>query len=165
MSETAVTWIFIGLLAVAAIRTFFLKTPTVDESAVRRRQAVSTAVGAASGIVGGATGTGGGAILVPLALWTGICSNERVVALSNTVMAATAAASALGHFFAERLSDLAYTYGQVNVALAPFVFLGAVAAAPLGRRINANLSLERRRIVMGALLLLIAARLMNRALG
>lgn len=164
MSDVAVTWIFVGLLGLAAVRMFFLKTPVVPEDAVRRRRVLSVLVGLSAGFVAGATGTGGGAILVPLALWSGICSNDRVVALSNTVMVATAASSTFGHYRTESTVDLAWTYGQVNVALAPFVILGAVGAAPLGRKLNAALTLQRRRLVMAALLLVIAVRLIYRAL-
>ena len=164
MSDTAVTWVFVALLGFAALRTFFLQPPLVLEEDVRRRRVPSLIAGFAAGIVGGATGTGGGAILVPLALWIGIVSNARVVALSNTVMVATAAAATLAHALSEQSVTLPWTVGLVNVAVAPLVFAGALAGAPLGRRINAMLSLPRRRVVMGVFLLVIAVRLLVRAL-
>ena len=164
MSDAAVTWIFVALLAFAALRTFFLEPPVVLEQDVRSRQVPSIIAGFLGGLVGGATGTGGGAILVPLALWIGIVSNARVVALSNTVMIATAVAATLAHALSEPSTTLPWTYGLVNVAMAPLVLAGALAGAPIGRRINAMLSLPRRRVVMGLLLLVIAARLMMRAL-
>ena len=159
LSDTAVTWIFIAVLAVVAFRTFFLQQPWVDEANVRRRIALSILIGVAAGLVGGGTGTGGGAILVPLALWASIVSNERVVALSNTVMVATSAAGALAHALAEQKMDLPYTYGLVNVSLAPLVCVAAIAATRPGRWLNEQLSLPRRRIVMGTLLVVIAVRL------
>lgn len=165
MSDVAVTWIFVCLLSFAAIRTFFLKPRIVHEEDVHRRRVVAVLIGLLSGFVAGATGTGGGAVLVPLTLWAGLVSNERVVALSNTVMASTAIAGTFAHFASERTMDTAFTYGLVNVSLAPVVVVAAVAAAPLGYWINRHLSLERRRVVMGLLLIVIAARLVFRAVG
>lgn len=162
MSDEAVTWVFVSLLAFAGLRTFFLQPPEVREEEVRARRALSVIIGAFSGFVGGATGTGGGALLVPLALYAGIVSNEKVVALSNTYMLVTGLSAALAHFTNVQTVDLAYTYGQVNIALAPLVFLGAISSTPLGRAINRGLSLRRRRIVMGTFLLFIAIRLVFR---
>lgn len=163
MPETTVTWIFIALLLFAGIRTFFLKQRTVREDEVRKRQLISIAIGFAAGIVGGGTGTGGGLVLVPLALWAGIASNERVVALSNTVMVATSAAGALAHVFAEKTVDMPWTYGMVNISLAPLVVVGAILFTKPGRWINQQLSLPRRKVVMGTLLVLIAIQLALRA--
>lgn len=164
LPEATVTWIFISLLLFAGIRTFFLKQRSVREDEVRKRQLISVAIGFAAGVVGGGTGTGGGLVLVPLALWAGIASNERVVALSNTVMVATAAAGTLAHVFAEKTTDMHWTYGMVNISLAPLVVVGAILFTKPGRWINQQLSLPRRKAVMGTLLVLIAIQLAVRAL-
>lgn len=165
LSDAAVTWIFIGLIAIAAIRTFFIQPPDVSDDDVRRRRVLSVLIGVLTGVVAGATGTGGGAILVPLALLAGIASNARVVALSNTVMVLTCAAGGLAHLLAERTVDMEWTYGLVNISLAPVVFLGAILGSPVGRLINARMNLRYRRLVMGALLIIISARLVARAIG
>lgn len=165
MSDAAVTWIFVALLGFAGTRMFFISPRTVHDNEVRRRKVVAPLIGLASGFVAGATGTGGGAILVPFALLAGVVSNERVVALSNSVMAVAATAGMLGHLFSQRTVDMPWTFGLVNVAVAPVVVIGAVASAPLGRWLNAKLSFEGRRIVMAVLLLAIALRLCFRALG
>jgi uncharacterized membrane protein YfcA len=164
MDEQTVTWIFIALLLFAGVRTFFLKQRTVREDEVRKRQLISVAIGFVAGVVGGGTGTGGGLVLVPLALWAGIASNERVVALSNTVMVATSAAGALAHAMAEKTVDMPWTYGMVNISLAPLVVIGAIAFTKPGRLINQKLSLPRRKVVMGTILVLIAVQLAVRAL-
>lgn len=159
MPDEVVVWIFVGLLGFAGVRTFLLKERRVTEQDVRRRVPTAVAIGFVTGVVAGATGTGGGAILVPLGLWAGIVSNERVVALSNTVMVATCSAGALAHALAVQTTPLDYTVGQVDFALAPLVFVGAQLVRPTGRRINAWLTLPRRRVVMGLLLVVIALRL------
>lgn len=164
MPDKVVAWIFIALLGFAAMRTFILAPAIVPEHQVRTRNTLAVLIGLAAGTVSGATGTGGGAILVPFALWAGISSNERVVALSNTVMIATAISGTLAHLFAQPTSDLPWTYGLVNISFAPVVVTTALLAAPLGRYININLTLRRRRLIMGILLALIALRLLERAL-
>jgi uncharacterized membrane protein YfcA len=164
MPDDVVTWIFIGLLLFAGIRTFFLKQHTVREDEVRKRDAIAVGIGFVAGLVGGGTGTGGGLVLVPLALWAGIASNERVVALSNTVMVATSAAGALAHAMAEKTYDTPWTVGRVDLALAPIVCIAAIACTRPGRWINAQLSLPRRKAVMGTILVLIALQLAARAI-
>lgn len=164
MPERAVAWGFIALLGFAAIRTFALEPPPVRENQVRLRQGIAVLIGIATGIVSGATGTGGGAILVPFALWAGIVSNERVVGLSNTVMVGTCLAGTAAHFMAERTSDLPWTYGLVNVSFAPIIVIPALLVAPIGYWINERLTLRRRKLVMGTLLALITLRLLERAL-
>jgi uncharacterized protein len=165
VSQAAVVWTFVGFLVLAGVRTFLIEPRRVPENAVRERILGALLVGLATGIVSGATGIGGGAVLVPLALLMGIVSNERVVALSNTVMVATCATAALCHGLAERTTELPWTFGQVDVMLAPLVVIGALIAGPAGRWLNARMSLRWRKGVMGAVLLLIAARLAYRALG
>lgn len=163
MSDALVTWLFIGLIAIVSVRMFFIEPKTVSENEVRRRTGLAIAIGLLSGVVAGATGTGGGAILVPLVLLAGIASNERVVALSNAVMVATCIAGMLAHMRGQQTVDLPLTVGLVSVSLAPLVILGSLAGAPFGRWINSHLTLNRRRIVMGVVLAIIAFRLILRA--
>lgn len=165
MSDRAVSWLVIAFLAFAAVRTYLLHPPTVSENEVKSHDILAMGIGLATGIVSGATGTGGGAILVPLTLWAGIVSNERVVALSNTVMVATCAAGTLAHAMASPLMDTPWTYGLVNVSMVPLVFAAAVLCAPLGRIVNRKLNFRARAIIMSAMLFLIAARLIYRALA
>ena len=165
MPDKVVLCIFVGLIGIAALRTFLMPPILVLEEDVRRRRYTSLLIGLATGVVSGATGVGGGAVLVPLALLAGIAPNARVVALSNMVMVATCISGTLAHALAPQTADLAWTYGQVSIALAPAVFLGAQLGAPLGKRLNDALSLPRRKIVMGVLLLVIAVRLLGRILG
>jgi uncharacterized protein len=164
MPPRAVLWMFVGLIVAVAVRTFFLKEVTVREEDVRRRNALSVAIGLAAGVIAGATGIGGGALLVPLALIAGISANARVVALSNMVMIATCTAGALTHALAPQTAELSWTVGQVCYGLAPFLVLGAQAGSILGKKVNTLLTLPRRRLVMGILLLVIVARVAAKAL-
>ncbi len=162
MPEKAVLALFIVLLGGLAVRTFLLTPHEVHEDEVRRRRGTPVLIGLAAGMVGGATGTGGGMVLVPLALYAALSVNERVVGLSNMVMVATSAAGSVAHFRAEAVYDAPWTVGHVYLVLVPLVFLGAQAGSLLGVRINTWLTLPRRRVVLGVLLLVISARLLLR---
>lgn len=160
--ERGVIAIFVILLLAASLRTFFIGPKTVTQESVRRRRGLAFLIGLAAGVVSGSTGVGGGAVMVPLALMAGIASNERVVALSNMVMVATCMAATVAHLRAPQVFDMPWTYGQVNVALAPAVFIGAQMLSPFGRWINRGLTLRRRRVALGVVLLGIAGRLVAR---
>lgn len=159
------SWVFIGLLFFAVARTFLIKDKEVREEDVETHTAMPVLLGCFAGIVAGATGTGGGAIFVPFALVAGIVSNTRVVALSNAVMIFSASAGTLANLTANQTTDMEWTYGLANISFAPFVIIGAIGAAPLGRKLNQHLSFNRRRIVMGGILLFITIRLVLRTVG
>lgn len=165
MPERGVLWVFMVFLVVVAVRTFFIEPPAVEPGQVRRRHAASILIGLVAGAFGGATGTGGGALLIPLVLLAGIESNARVAGLSNMVMVGTSAAGALAHLNAAQTYQAPWTVGAVCFALVPLVFLGAQIASPWGKRINAHLTLPRRRALMGAFLLLVGVRILWRLLG
>lgn len=159
------------LLCVAAfalftgLRTLVIKDRSVSEEDARERYALAVAIGLVTGLVSGATGIGGGGVMIPLALIAGVVSNGRVVALSNLVMVATCVAATMAHLAADKTFGYPMTVGQVNLLLAPLIFVGAFASAKAGRWLNKQLTLQRRKIVMGLLLLFIAVRLIWRAYG
>jgi uncharacterized membrane protein YfcA len=161
MSETAVNWIFVAVVAVLAVRLLASASNPTRETPVRHRMVVGTLIGLLTGLIAGMTGIGGGNIMVPLVLIAGIMRNEHVVLLSNMVMVATSAASTVAHLAADQTytTDLPigqFTYGQVNVAMAPLIIVGAQLVVPLGKRINAYLTPVRRRYAMAGLLAFIA---------
>ena len=162
MPENFVLLIFMSVLLYLGIQTFMLKPVRVHESEVRRASGVSIVIGLIAGVVGGATGTGGGIVMVPLALKAGIASNLRVVGLSNMVMVPTAAAGALAHLLAKQSYAYPWTAGQIYLPLVPLVFLGAQLASPLGTMVNARLSLHKRRVLLGSLLVMIAIQILVR---
>lgn len=165
MSEEAVLTIFIVLIGFLGLRTFLLKIPDVAAGAVRRRDGLSLAIGLGAGLVGGATGTGGGLVMVPMLLMAGLECNARVVGLSNMVIVVTAIAGSVARLNAAPVYLAPYTVGQVCLAFVPVIFLGAQVGSPFGERLNGWLTLPRRRIAMGIILLLIAVQLSIRLLG
>lgn len=159
LPEHLVLLVFIALLLILAVRTFYLKSRVVHESQVRRRNLVSLLIGFGVGIVGGATGTGGGVVLIPLSLMVGIASNSFVVGLSNMVMVFTSLAGSAAHLMATQVHPGPWVVGHVNFALVPLVLVGSQVGSEIGHRLNRYITLRRRRILMGSLILLIILRL------
>lgn len=182
MTDRAVTWIFVAVVTFLGIRMLLHKEKRAEAHAVSARHAVGLGIGVVTGVVAGMTGIGGGNIMVPLVLLAGLIANEKVVLLSNMVMIGTSLASSVAHFQAaatypdpsavlssgagaEAAFLASWTFGQVSLALAPLVLIGAQLGIPLGKGINRHLTFTRRRYVMAALLLFIAARLTWRSLA
>lgn len=150
---------FLALVVLLAIQMFLLNAPTGREGGSGKYTLKTSIVGLLSGAVGGATGTGGGAVLVPLALKTGLSTNARVVGLSNLVMIPTSMAASIAHLMAAPLFHGPGTVGHVNFPLVPLVFVGAQLGSPIGRWVNARLALRQRRMLLGVMLVLIAMRM------
>jgi uncharacterized protein len=165
-NDRVVIWIFIVLLGLAGLRTFFIEPPKVSQDEVRSHNILAIFIGFAMGLASGLSGIGGGAVLVPLALIAGLTSNERVVALSNMVMVPTCLAGAIAHMLQEPNPSIALplAVGKVNLALVPLVFFGAQAGSDVGKWINDHLKLKVRRVVMGLVLIIITAQLLLRVL-
>ncbi len=159
MSGDAVTWVFIGLLGIVALRLALSEPHPILDVRGARRTGAALGIGLATGLASGMTGIGGGLVLVSLALLAGLVSNERVTALSNMVMVATCTASATVQLLAERTLALPGTVGQVAILLAPAIFLGAQIGSPVGRWVNEHLSYRQRKTVLAILLAIIAIRM------
>ncbi len=99
-----------------------------------------------------------------MTLFAGLSTNARVTGLSNLVMVATSLAGTIAHLQAAPVFESNWVMGHVYLYVAPFVFVGAQAGSLLGTRINTHLTLPRRRIVLGLLLIVIAARILYRLL-
>lgn len=163
MPEGPVTLLFVALLCVIAYRFVRFDAPTVKESDVSIKPAPATGIGLLSGLVSGATGVGGGAVIVPLALMARLASNRRVTGLSNMVMAVTCLSAAIAHFMQDKVfHHYPFTIGQVNLLLAPVVFLGAQIGSPWGKWINDRITLPQRKIAMAVLTVVISLRLLYR---
>jgi uncharacterized membrane protein YfcA len=163
MAEDTVNWIFVAVVTFLAVRLLAAKPPAAQSGPVRNRVFIGVLIGLLTGVLAGATGIGGGNIMVPLVLLANAVRNEQVVLLSNIVMVATSTASTVAHLTAPQTWDTslpigAYTVGQVNLALAPLILIGAQVIVPLGKKINAMLTPRRRRYAMAGLLLFVAVQ-------
>ena len=159
LSDQTVLIIFIALLAVIALRTFFLKPREVSEKHLHKRKYLAIGIGFLAGLYAGATGTGGGALMIPLVLIAGISVNARVVGLSMMVMIVTSIAGSIAHLQAENVFQEPWTVGQVYLPLALLVLPGVLIGRPLGNSINNRITIHQRKAAMGILLLVICAML------
>ena len=165
MSGEAVVWIFVGLIGLVGLRLMLSDPQPVLEGSALERWVLAVAIGVAAGVTSGMTGIGGGLVLVPLVLLARISTNERVTGLSNLVMVATSAAGAFAHLLAAPEIDLPWTVGQVSLAVAPAIYIGAMAGSPVGRRINVRLTYRQRKLALLALIIVIGTRMAWRALA
>lgn len=165
VSDTVVLVLFVTLLLLMAWQLFGAANKPPRPHGPRPWWLSGSLIGIYSGLAGGATGTGGGLILVPLTLQTGLTTNKNATAVSNMVMVVIAAAGSVAHFFAPASGTGPWVLGHVNLYVVPWVFLGAQAGALAGRRINRHLSLKWRRITLAVLLLLIVVSLVLREWG
>lgn len=163
LPEFVVIALFTALLLGMAWQLFGHAARPQPKPGLRRWWFASPLIGAYSGAAGGATGTGGGLILVPLALQTGLVTNKNATAVSNMVMVAIAIAGSIAHLRAHPHSPMPWTYGQVSLYVVPWVFAGAQAGAYAGRKLNHRITLRQRRVTLGVLLLLIVASLLYRS--
>jgi len=164
LSGNAVTWIFIALLGVMCVRLLLTEPKPPTETGKRPKDVLAFAIGLATGLASGMAGIGGGIVLVPLVLLVGLSTNERVTGLSNLVMVATCSAGAFVHLRADQTLAMPGTVGQVSLAVAPLIFLGAQAGSPLGRWMNEHLTFSQRKFALVTLAVVIAARMVYRAL-
>lgn len=162
VSDRVLLGLFLALVSVVALQLFRANRQDTQAIEKRPRWWFAPLLGAFSGAVGGATGTGGGLIIVPLALQTGIASNKNVTALSNMVMVIVAAMGTIAHLRAVSTIALPWTVGHINFQVVPWVFAGAQLGALGGRLLNKRISLPTRRIALAILLLLIALSLVPR---
>ena len=84
--------------------------------------------------------------------------------IRDRVMVVTSLSGSIPNLLAERSVELPWTYGHVCFALAPLVFIGAQLVNPLAARFEKWLTLPRRKVVMGVLLLAITGGLMWKTL-
>ncbi len=163
LPEETVTWFFVAFVILMGLRIIFVRGQQHDDMPIKENTLLTLAIGLLTGVISGATGVGGGGIMVPLVLLAHLAPNNRIVAVSNMVMIPTCIAATLAHLPAEQQSALPGTIGQVNIALAPLILVGSLVGGPAGRWVNKHLTLRRRRITMGLLLLVIAVRMIYRA--
>jgi len=165
LSGRTIEWIFVALLGLMGLRLLSSEPRQLFRGKPWQRGALAVGIGLATGLTSGMTGIGGGLVLVPLVLLAGIATNQRVTGLSNLVMIATSAAGAAVHLQAAPEIALPWTVGQVSLAVVPWIFLGAQAGSPVGRRINTRLSYRQRKVALVVLIGLIGARMVWRALS
>src|SRR5882672_12209363 len=115
-----------------------------------RGSAVPFLFGLIAGALGGLMGVGGGIILVPLLVHALRAGQHEAQGTSLAFVTATALVAAL----------LYIRHGNVDVALALYLAVGAVPGVLLGAALARRMTARRLRQALGVLMLLTAVRIL-----
>lgn len=137
---------FLALILIAAGLKIFIHRNS-GEKKMHRNLAILLGLGA--GITAGMLGIGGGIIIVPALLFIGV-SPHRSVATSSFVIIFTGTASALTHGY----------LGQLDYPTALLLVLGAVPGTKLGAELAHITKADHLKAILGAFLILMAARIL-----
>lgn len=160
MSETAILTLFLLFLAFLMFRLVWKKPVEPVHRPLIHKNIILCLIGVVAGITGSATGTGGGAVLTPLALLSGLLPHTQLVYVANQVIIATSLAAMPAHFTAETLCERYWTVGHVALGLVPVVFIGAQAGIILGVKLNLYLNARQRRLILALVLALVMVRML-----
>lgn len=160
LPEKAVLIFFLLFVGFLAFQLVWRKPVAPVHHHIRHGGMTLFLIGAAAGAVGSATGTGGGAVLAPLILLSGLLPHSQMVYVSNQVIIATSLAAAPAHLMAEAQCHRYLTVGHVALGLIPVLFLAAQVGVILGVRINLHLKARQRRLLLALVLVLVAMRML-----
>lgn len=160
MSEEALLALFLLFIVFLMLRLVVGEAQSFVKRRLTHRNGLLFCVGLAAGSVGSATGTGGGSVLAPLILLTGLLPHTQLVYTANQVMIATSLAAAPTHFFAPQTYEVHFTVGQVCLGVIPVIFLGAQVGVIIGARLNQTMRAARRRMLLAWVLALVALRVL-----
>lgn len=159
LSETTILILFISLIG------FFLVRLVTDTSIPHHKRPRKYqdgqlfGVGLLAGGIGSATGTGGGSVLAPLVLLTGLLPHTQLVYVANQEMIATSLAAAPAHLLAEQSFHRFFTVGHICLGIAPIVVVFSQIGIVIGVRLNQRLRAHQRRLLLACVLLLVAIRM------
>jgi len=161
-----------ALLAIFMLFVFFLMLRLVSGEPVpsvkptlRHRNSMLFLIGTAAGAAGSATGTGGGSLLAPMILLTGLLPHTQLVYTANQVMIATSLAAAPAHFLAQQSYHNYFTIGQICLEVVPIIVLFAQIGIFIGARINKTIKENNRRRLLAVVLAMVALRMLVRVIG
>ena len=152
VSERTILLLFIAFVLFMMWRLMVGEPKRVLKRATLHRNSLLLLIGVAAGVTGSATGTGGGSVLAPLLLVTGLLPHTQMVYSAIQVMIATSLAAAPAHFMAPQIYHDHYTIGHVCLGIVPVIFICAQAGVVLGARLNRDMPAARRRFWLALVL-------------
>lgn len=117
--------------------------------AAMRNALKAVGIGMAAGIASGLLGIGGGLVIVPLLVGLLSVSQHHAHATSLAAIVLIAAGGAVAFGSA----------GEVDLPIAGFLAVGALAGAPIGARLMARTSEARLKVAFGALMVVVGVSL------
>ena len=162
MSEQGLLTLFLLFIVFLMLRLVIGEPQPFVKRKLHHRNGMLLLVGIAAGAAGSATGTGGGSLLAPLILLTGLLPHTQLVYTANEVMIATSLAAAPAHFLAEQNYHHYFSIGQVCLEVVPVIVLFAQAGVIIGARMNHTMQANRRRWILAVVLALVAMRILHK---
>jgi hypothetical protein len=150
LDRAVLLWLFVGFLLFAAFMMLFYQAKKKDvESSTGRLLGYGVSVGGFAGFLGGLLGVGGGNIIVPILVWLGF-DPKKASATTSFIVIFSSLSGFLGHA----------TLGGMDWTLLGFTAVGSAGGALLGSWLMTDKLKSRQvKIIIGAILLLIAAKM------
>lgn len=162
MSEKGLLVLFMLFVLFLMVRLVVDEPQPFVKRPLNHRNGMLFFMGIAAGAAGSATGTGGGSLLAPLILLTGLLPHTQLVYTSNQVMIATSLAAAPAHFLAQQSYHEYFTIGQICLEVVPVIVLFAQLGIIIGARLNNTMQAHHRRWLLAVVLALVALRVLVR---
>ncbi len=160
VSGNTILLLFLAFVAFMMWQLMAGEPKSVMKRPVQHRRAMLLLIGVAAGATGSATGTGGGSVLAPMILITGLLPHTQMVYSANQVMIATSLAAAPAHFLADQVYFEHYTIGHVCLGIIPVIFIFAQIGIFFGAWANRHMRAEWRRRLLALVLALVGLRML-----
>ncbi len=159
-SERTILLLFVAFVAFMMWQLTVGEPKATLKKAPLHKNSLLLLIGIAAGAIGSATGTGGGSILAPLILVTGLLPHTQMVYSATQVMIATSLAAAPAHLLAPQVYHGHYTIGHVSLGVVPVIFICAQVGVVLGARVNSGMPARRRRLLLAVVLAVVGLRML-----
>ncbi len=163
LPEYILCFIFACVTAALASKVWMGKELQNTKASQKSPLALSIAIGGLAGTMAGLTGIGGGGIVTPLLLVTGLAPGSKASPTSNAVMIFTTFAATAPFAFASTI-DLP-SMGLIRLDLAAALFAGAALSSTAGIKINTSINPKLRRILLTILLLISSTRMLIKGIN
>ncbi len=151
LNAQVLKWLFVGfLLFSGAMMLFYAPREKHQESSPSKQLTEGISIGAVAGFISGLLGVGGGNIIVPVLIWTGI-NPKKASGTTAVIVIFSSFAGFLGHA----------TLGNINMELLGFTAIGSALGAVLGAWLmTEKLSAKQVKVLIGIVLIGIAGKMM-----
>ncbi len=151
LNAQVLKWLFVGfLLFSGTMMLFYAPKEKHRESSKSKQLTEGIFIGAIAGFVSGLLGVGGGNIIVPVLIWTGI-NPKKASGTTAFIVIFSSFAGFLGHA----------TLGNIDMKLLGLTAIGSILGAVLGAWLmTEKLSAKQVKTIIGIVLLGIAGKMM-----
>lgn len=151
LNASVLKWLFVGFLVFSSLLMLFYSPREKKKERSQRNQiADGISIGTVAGFISGLLGVGGGNIIVPVLIWTGI-NPKKASGTTAFIVIFSSFAGFLGHA----------TLGNIDLKLLGFTAIGSIFGAVFGAWLmTEKLSAKQVKLIIGIVLLGIAGNMM-----